>query len=173
MKMKLIVSLTLAAGTATAAVLGGQAATAPTAQTYKDQLLRVQEVRSAKIVTLPAKKPAVRIAPRRRTVARATRSYRRPAPVYQFSGAMHYGRASWYTGGYGACGHALRGYYAASRTLPCGTRVLVSYGSNSVVVTIEDRGPQSTARDLDLSKSAFAALAPTSKGVIWVHWRVQ
>src|SRR5207248_121567 len=73
----------------------------------------------------------------------------------------------------GACGHALRGYYAASRTLPCGTHVLVSYGGRSVVVTIEDRGPQSTLRDLVLSKSAFAALASTSKGVIWVHWRVQ
>ena len=93
--------------------------------------------------------------------------------MYHFSGSVHYGRASWYTGGYGACGHALRGYYAASRTLPCGTHVLVTYGGNSVVVTIEDRGPQSTTRDLDLSKSAFAALAPTSKGVIWVHWRVQ
>jgi rare lipoprotein A (peptidoglycan hydrolase) len=36
-----------------------------------------------------------------------------------------------------------------------------------------DRGPVSTTRDLDLSEAAFAALAPTSKGVIWVHWRVQ
>jgi rare lipoprotein A (peptidoglycan hydrolase) len=136
---------------------------------YSDQLIRVQEVHAAKVVNLPVKKPAVR-APRR--VVRATRSVRRPAPVYHFTGAMHYGRASWYTGGYGACG-PLRGYYAASRTLPCGTHVLVSYGSKSVVVTILDRGPISTTRDLDLSKAAFAALAPTSKGVIWVHWRVQ
>ena len=174
MKLKLFVSLTLVAACATAAALGGRgAATTPTAQTYSDQLIRVQEVRAAKIVKLPAK-PAVHRAPRRaRVVTRATRSYRRPAPVYHFTGATHYGRASWYTGSYGACGYALRGYYAASRTLPCGTHVLVSYGGRSVVVTIEDRGPQSTLRDLDLSKSAFAALASTSKGVIWVHWRVQ
>ena len=171
MKLKLFLSLTVAAAATTAAVLGGHTATAPTASTYSDQLIRVQEIHAAKVVKLPAK-PAVHRAPRRRIVA--TRSYRRPAPpVYHFSGAVHYGRASWYTGGYGACGHALRGYYAASRTLPCGTHVLVSYGGHSVVVTIEDRGPQSTLRDLDLSKSAFAALAPTSKGVIWVHWRVQ
>ena len=171
MKFKLFLSLTIAAAAATAAVFGGHtAATAPAASTYNDQLIRVQEIHSAKVVTLPTKR-VVHRAPRRRIVA--TRSYRRPAPVYHFSGSVHYGRASWYTGGYGACGHALRGYYAASRTLPCGTHVLVSYGSRSVVVTIEDRGPQSTLRDLDLSESAFAALAPTSKGVIWVHWRVQ
>ena len=168
MKLKLFLSLTLAAAAASAAVLGGHTATVPTASTYSDQLIRVQEIHSAKVVKLPA--PARR-APRRRVVA--TRSYRRPAPVYHFTGAVHYGRASWYTGGYGACGHALRGYYAASRTLPCGTHVLVTYGSHSVVVTIEDRGPVSTTRDLDLSKAAFAALAPTSKGVIFVHWRVQ
>lgn len=172
MKLKLFFSLTIAAACATAAILGGHTATAPTAATYSDQLIRVQEVHQAKVVKLPAK-PVVHRAPRRpRIVARATRSYRRPAPVYHFSGAMHYGRASWYTGGYGACG-PLHGYYAASRTLPCGTHVLVSYGGHSVVVTIMDRGPQSTSRDLDLSRSAFEALAPTSKGVIWVHWRVQ
>jgi len=171
MKLKLFLSLTVAAAAASAAVLGGHSATVPTASSYNDQLIRVQEVHAAKVVSLPSK-AAVHRAPRR-TVVRATRSYRRPAPVYHFSGALHYGRASWYTGGYGACGHALSGYYAASRTLPCGTHVLVTYGGNSVVVTIEDRGPQSTTRDLDLSKSAFAALAPTSKGVIWVHWRVQ
>jgi len=170
MKLKLFLSFTIAAAAVSAAALGGHTATAPTASTYSDQLIRVQEMHQAKVVKIPAK-PVVHRAPRRRVVA--TRSYRRPAPVYRFTGATHYGRASWYTGGYGACGHALRGYYAASRTLPCGTHVLVTYGGNSVVVTIEDRGPQSTLRDLDLSRSAFAALAPTSKGVIWVHWRVQ
>ena len=172
MKWKLTLSLVLAAGCMTAAVFGGRTATTPTAaQRYDDQLIRVQEINHAKIVKLPAK-PVVHRVPRRpRIVARATRSYRRP-PVYHFTGAVHYGRASWYTGGYGACG-PLHGYYAASRTLPCGTHVLVSYGSHSVVVTIMDRGPVSTTRDLDLSEAAFAALAPTSKGVIWVHWRVQ
>jgi rare lipoprotein A (peptidoglycan hydrolase) len=173
MKLKLLVSLTLTVVCATAAILGGRAATTPQATTYSDQLIRVQEVHPAKVVKIPPR--VVRRAPRRpRVVARATRSYRRLAPpVYHFSGAVHYGRASWYTGGYGACGRALTGYYAASRTLPCGSHVLVSYGGHSVVVTILDRGPQSTLRDLDLSRSAFAALASTSKGVIWVHWRVQ
>jgi rare lipoprotein A len=49
----------------------------------------------------------------------------------------------------------------------------VSYGGRSIVVTIMDRGPQSTLRDLDLSRSAFAALADPSKGIIWVHWKLQ
>ena len=171
MKMKLGISIALGAACTTAAVLGGHGASTPTAAMYSDQLIRVQEVHAAKVVSVPAKKPVVHRAPRR--VVRATRSVRRPAPVYHFTGAMHYGRASWYTGGFGACGHALTGYYAASRTLPCGTHVLVTYGGNSVVVWIADRGPQSTSRDLDLSKAAFQQLAPTSKGVIWVHWRVQ
>jgi rare lipoprotein A len=173
MKLKLAISTSLVAAGATAAFLGGNAPTTPVAQRYSDQLIRVQEVRAAKVVSMPKKAAVHRVARRPRVVRRATRSYRRPAPVYRFSGAVHYGRASWYTGGYGACGHALTGYYAASRTLPCGTHVLVTYGSRSVVVTIMDRGPQSTTRDLDLSKSAFAQLAPVSKGVIWVHWRVQ
>ena len=172
MKLKLFLSLTLAAAASTAAFLGGHMGSTPTAQSYNDQLIHVQEVHPAKVVPIQTERTVARRAPRR-TVVHATRSYRRPAPVYHFSGATHYGRASWYTGGYGACGHALRGYYAASRTLPCGTHVLVTYGGHSVVVTIEDRGPVSTMRDLDLSKSAFAVLAPTSKGVIFVHWRVQ
>ena len=133
--------------------------------TFKTQLIKVE--------ALKLQKPQPRIAhpkPRLRVV-RATRSYRRPV-VYHTVGDAHYGRASWYTGDFGACGHALTGYYAASRTLPCGSHVRVSYGGHSVVVTIMDRGPQSTLRVLDLSRSAFAALAPLSKGIIYVHWEL-
>ena len=57
--------------------------------------------------------------------------------------------------------------HAAHRTLPFGTRVLVSYAGRSVVVVIDDRGPQArTGRTLDLSKAAFQRLAPLSVGVI-------
>src|SRR5437762_3344652 len=35
------------------------------------------------------------------------------------------GTASWYGGGNGACGGHLHGYFAASRTLPCGSLVSV------------------------------------------------
>src|SRR5689334_347099 len=105
--------------------------TAPDA-TFKTQLIKVE--------ALKLQKPQPKIAhpkPRLRTV-RVTRSYRRPI-VYRTAGSANYGRASWYTGGFGACGHALTGYYAASRTLPCGSHVRVTYGGRSIVVTIMDR----------------------------------
>ncbi len=43
------------------------------------------------------------------------------------------------------------GYTAAHRTLPLGTRLLVSYGEESVRVTVNDRGPHTAGLDLDLS----------------------
>jgi rare lipoprotein A len=172
--MKLIVSLSIAIAFALAAVLGGNVTQqAPDyrvqALTFKTQLIHVEGFDAAKAKPHARRVTRPRIA---RVRVRATRSIRR---VYYppITGASHYGRASWYTGNFGACGRALTGYYAASRTLPCGSHVLVSYGGRSVVVTILDRGPQSTLRDLDLSRSAFAALASTSKGVIWVHWKLQ
>jgi rare lipoprotein A (peptidoglycan hydrolase) len=46
------------------------------------------------------------------------------------------------------------GYTAAHRTLPLGTRLLVSYGGRSVRVTVNDRGPHVAGYDLDLSLAA-------------------
>ena len=45
-------------------------------------------------------------------------------------------------------------YTAAHRTLPLGTRLLVSYRGESVRVTVNDRGPWVAGRDLDLSLAA-------------------
>jgi len=172
--MKLIVSLSLALACALTVAIGGNATQDQTytaqAQVFRTALVHVEAI---DVAVKPKPKAHRATRPRlARVPVRATRSVRR---VYYpaITGASHYGRASWYTGNYGACGHALTGYYAASRTLPCGSHVLVSYGGRSVVVTIMDRGPQSTLRDLDLSRSAFEALAPLSKGVIWVHWKLQ
>jgi rare lipoprotein A (peptidoglycan hydrolase) len=168
--MKLIISISLAVACALAVALGGNSS-APQAAAYKTQLIHVEAVDVKPTKPKPHRVTRPRVA---RVPVRATRSVRRQVIHYStFNGTMHYGRASWYTGNFGACGRALTGYYAASRTLPCGSHVLVSYGGRSVVVTILDRGPQSTLRDLDLSRSAFAALASTSKGVIWVHWKLQ
>lgn len=47
---------------------------------------------------------------------------------------------------------------AAHRTLPFGTRVRVTHGSRSVVVTINDRGPFIRGRVLDLSTGAARAI---------------
>ncbi|WP_018349508.1 septal ring lytic transglycosylase RlpA family protein [Longispora albida] len=57
---------------------------------------------------------------------------------------------------------------AAHRTLKFGTQVRVTNPANgkSVIVRINDRGPYSGSRCLDLSAGAFQAIAPASQGVI-------
>ena len=60
------------------------------------------------------------------------------------------------------------GYTAAHRTLPLGTRLLVSYGGRSVEVTVNDRGPYVAGYDLDLSLAAareIGLIAPGSAPV--------
>jgi rare lipoprotein A len=47
---------------------------------------------------------------------------------------------------------------AAHRSLPFGTRLRVTHGDRSVVVTINDRGPFIRGRVLDLSKGAARAI---------------
>ncbi len=42
----------------------------------------------------------------------------------------------------------------ASNTIPCGTRLLVKHEGRGVAVTVEDRGPFTPGRDLDLSAGA-------------------
>ncbi len=57
------------------------------------------------------------------------------------------------------------GMTAAHRSLPFGTRLRVTHGSRSVVVTINDRGPFVRGRVLDLSKGAAQAIGMTGRGV--------
>lgn len=47
---------------------------------------------------------------------------------------------------------------AASRTLACGTRLVITYGGRSLVVPVEDRGPYVYTRQLDLSVGAVRVL---------------
>src|SRR5579859_6607900 len=54
---------------------------------------------------------------------------------------------------------------AAHRTLPFGTKLRVTHGGRSVVVTINDRGPFVRGRVLDLSTGAARAIGLTSAGV--------
>ena len=56
------------------------------------------------------------------------------------------------------------GYTAAHRTLPLGTRLLVSYGGESVRVTVNDRGPYVAGHDLDLSLAAAREIGLTGPG---------
>ncbi|MFH1341077.1 MAG: septal ring lytic transglycosylase RlpA family protein [Pseudomonadota bacterium] len=55
---------------------------------------------------------------------------------------------------------------AAHRSLPFGTKLKVTHGSRSVVVTVNDRGPFIKGRVLDLSTGAASAVGLTrAKGV--------
>lgn len=54
---------------------------------------------------------------------------------------------------------------AAHRSLPFGTKVRVTYRGQSVVVTINDRGPFIKGRVIDLSKGAARAVGLTGAGV--------
>lgn len=62
---------------------------------------------------------------------------------------------------------------AAHRSLPFGTKLKVTHGSRSVVVTINDRGPFIRGRVLDLSKGAAHAIGLTGRGVGRVVAEVQ
>lgn len=63
---------------------------------------------------------------------------------------------------------------AAHRTLVFGTKVKVTNTDNdkSVVVRINDRGPFTKSRDLDLSYAAFKEIADIRKGKINVKYEV-
>lgn len=54
---------------------------------------------------------------------------------------------------------------AAHRSLPFGTRLRVTHGGSSVIVTINDRGPFVRGRVLDLSTGAARAIGLTGAGV--------
>ena len=57
---------------------------------------------------------------------------------------------------------------AAHKTLPFGTKLRVTHRGQSVVVTVNDRGPFIRGRVLDLSTGAARAIGITSQGVATV-----
>jgi rare lipoprotein A len=90
------------------------------------------------------------------------------------------GEASWYGGrfhGRGtACGEVFdrNALTAAHRSLPCGTRVRVTNTRNGaqVIVRINDRGPHTGGRVLDVSERAAHDLGFHSQGTTWVRGEV-
>ncbi len=88
------------------------------------------------------------------------------------------GLASWYGPGFEgsltASGEVFdpHGYTAAHKTLQLGTKLSVSYAGRTVQVTVNDRGPYSGGRALDLSQGAAEYLGLTSAGVDWVEYYV-
>ena len=90
------------------------------------------------------------------------------------------GQASWYGephyGQRTASGeiYDMRQFTAAHRTLPLGTRLLVTNLRNgrTVEVRVNDRGPIATGRIIDLSYAAAEELGAVSDGVFPVRVRV-
>ena len=86
--------------------------------------------------------------------------------------------ASWYGPGFDgqltASGEVFDayGYTAAHNTLPLGTEITVSYAGRSVDVVVNDRGPYSGGRELDLSQGAAEYLGLTAAGVDYVDYQV-
>ncbi len=65
------------------------------------------------------------------------------------------------------------GLTAAHRTLPMGTRLLVTHGGRSVVVRVNDRGPAAwTGRSLDVSRGAAQQLGLIGPGTGQVQVQV-
>lgn len=87
-----------------------------------------------------------------------------------YSGGSSGGMASYYWQGTQTASGARfnpSGMTAAHRTLPFGTRVLVTNRNNgrSVTVTINDRGPFIKGRIIDLSRGAAGVIGMTGSGV--------
>lgn len=63
------------------------------------------------------------------------------------------------------------GMTVAHRTLPFGTRLVVSYGRNFAEVVVNDRGPFVRGRDIDLTKGVAKALHFPGLGKVRVaYW---
>lgn len=86
--------------------------------------------------------------------------------------------ASWYGPGFEGATTASGapfdpyGYTAAHKELPFGTKLIVTYRGNSVVVEINDRGPFIAGRDLDLSQGAaeYIGLTAAGEGVVGIEY---
>jgi rare lipoprotein A len=86
------------------------------------------------------------------------------------SGRSFSGMASYYgneTGNRTASGQRMNAnaMTAAHRSLPFGTKLRVTHGGRSVVVTVNDRGPFIRGRVLDLSTGAARVIGLTGAGV--------
>jgi rare lipoprotein A len=89
---------------------------------------------------------------------------------FQSSGRSFAGRASYYgneSGSRTASGQRFNqnAMTAAHRSLPFGTKLRVTHRGQSVIVTVNDRGPFIRGRVLDLSKGAARAIGLTGAGV--------
>lgn len=91
------------------------------------------------------------------------------------SGGVQVGRASYYSGSHTtANGSHVGAATCASRTLPFGTKVLVTNLANAhrMVLTVNDRGPYVGGRIVDVSRGAAGQLGMMHSGVAPVRVEV-
>ena len=126
--------------------------------------------------TEPAARPAVRPAttttterstttttePPTTTTTRPTTTTTRPTTTTTAGSHSQTGSASWYQAPTGTCAHP---------SLPFGTLVTVTNLANgaSTQCRVEDRGPYSGGRIIDLAEGTFSQIASPSQGVIQVR----
>jgi rare lipoprotein A len=100
------------------------------------------------------------------TSGRDANAMARPGSGHTFSGvASFYGNES---GSQTASGQRFNenAMTCAHRSLPFGTKLRVTHGSRSIVVTVNDRGPFVRGRVLDLSTAAARALGIDGLGQV-------
>jgi rare lipoprotein A len=109
----------------------------------------------------------------------AAKSHRhRAAAIPMAKGTTFSGIASFYgneSGSKTASGQRMneKALTCAHRSLPFGTKLKVTHGSRSVVVTVNDRGPFIKGRVLDLSTEAARQVRMIDAGVTRVVAEVQ
>ena len=93
------------------------------------------------------------------------------AVAQQRCNASHYGVGDGYGGRKTASGERMNPHAmtAAHRTLPFGSHVRVTHNSRSVVVRINDRGPFTRGRCIDLSYAAAKAIGLPGVGPVTVR----
>jgi rare lipoprotein A len=92
----------------------------------------------------------------------------------------HVVHASWYGGGEKLSRHSAdgsrfnpRALTVAHRTLPFGTKVQLSYGGQTVIATVTDRGPAAwTGRSLDVSRGVAEMLGFKARGTANIQMAV-
>jgi rare lipoprotein A len=113
-----------------------------------------------------------RRAPRHRSSNRYRPSPRAKSCVARNGEASYYGGR--FNGRRTACGEIFDDsrLTAAHKTLPCGSRVKVTYHGRSVVVRINDAGPYAGGRVIDLSTAAARSIGLVNAGVGYVTLQV-
>ena len=82
--------------------------------------------------------------------------------------------ATWYDdGGSSETAAGYSCYYGiAHRSLPFGTQVEISYGGNTIVATVDDRGPFGGGAEIDLNQNCAAALGMMDAGRVRVSYTI-